>query len=81
MLGCVIHTNAYGQNPQKMLEAQDLFIQAHKNTAGALHENTGGKSFTHRARGTDRSLMVLFYVKNIIRSSIRTTADDGRWIT
>jgi len=68
-----------GQNPQKMLGAQDLFIQAH--IAGALHEKMGGKSFTHRARGTDRFLMVLFYVKNVIRSSIRTTADNGRWTT
>ena len=68
-----------GQNPQKMLGAQDLFIQAH--TAGTLHKKTGGKSFTHRARGTDRSLMVLFYLKNVIRSSIRTTADNGRWTT
>ena len=64
------------QNPQKTLGTQDLFIQAHKNTVGALHEKNGGKSFTHRARGTDRSLMVLFYMKNIIRGSIRTTADD-----
>ena len=69
------------QNPQKTLGAQDLFIQAHKNTVGALHEKTGGKSFTHRARGTDRSLMVLFYMKNIIRGSIRTTADDRRRTT
>lgn len=69
------------QNPQKMLGTQDLFFQAHKNTAGALHEKTGGKSFTHRGRGTDRSLMVLFYMINIIRGSIRTTADDRRWTT
>lgn len=53
-----------GQNPQKVDGgSQTCLFRLRRTVLGHLHEKTGGKSPSHRARGTDRSPEVSFYVK------------------
>ena len=53
-----------GQNPQKVAGgSQTRLFRLRRAVLGHLHEETGGKSRSHRARGADRSLKVSFYVK------------------